>query len=244
MNKLKFLALISIVLMIVSCKDEDPVNPVGDTFDPAYNASIDAANFVAVVQNPFHPLSVGSTFTYSSQTVDGTERVEIEVLAETRLIKGITCTVLRDIAYLNNEIIEVTYDWFAQDKDGNVWYFGEDVDNYVAGVVDNHDGSWEAGVNGAEPGIVMLANPIIGLHYRQEFYKDEAEDRGEVVSRNETITTLAGTFVGCVKIRETNALDADFLEYKYYAPNVGLVKVDVVVGSTTVSEELTAYDVK
>ena len=102
------------------------------------------------------------------------------------------------------------------------------VDNYVNGVIDNHYGSWEAGVDGAEPGIMMAADPAPGLYYRQEHYIGEAEDQAEVIGNNESITVPAGTFKNCIKIRETNPLDPSFLEYKYYASGVGLVKVEKI----------------
>lgn len=242
MNKVIILILASLSAMLTqSCNDEDVI-PFNDTFDPDYNVLINPDNFVNTIDNSFLPLIAGSTFTYIGETEDGIERVEIEVLTETKIVSGITCTVVLDRAYLNNELIEETYDWFAQDIHGNVWYFGEYVDNYINGVVANHDGSWETGVDGAEPGFVMLGNPLIGLHYRQEFYRGEAEDRGEVVSTNETVTVAAGTFTNCIKIRETNALDPDFLEFKYYAPGVGQVKVEVIDEPVEI-EELTAFDI-
>lgn len=234
--------VIMLCTVINSCSDEG-VGPVKDTFNPDYVAQINPVNFVSVIDNPFLPLSVGSTFTYTGVTEDGEEKVDVEVLAETKVIMGITCTVVRDRAYLDGEIIEDTYDWFAQDKDENVWYFGEAVDNYVNGVIDNNDGSWMAGIDGAEPGIVMLGNPVPGLHYRQEYYKGEAEDRGEVVSKNETVSVGAGTFTGCLKVRETNPLEKNFLEYKYYAPGVGLIKVEVI-DDPIETEELVTYDIK
>ena len=159
-------------------------------------------NFVRTIDNPFLVLTPGSTFIYTGETEEGIETVEIEVLSDTRTVMGINCVVVRDKAYLEGELIEDTYDWFAQDKDGNVWYFGEDVDNYENGVIANHYGSWEAGVDGAQPGIIMLGNPVIGLKYRQELYSGEAEDQGEVVANNESVQVAIGTFNGCLKIEE------------------------------------------
>ena len=133
------------------------------------------------VTNSFLPLTPGSTFSFRTETDKGSEIGEIEILNETKTILGITCTVVKDRVYLNNQLIEDTYDWFAQDKNGNVWYMGEQVDNYVNGVIDNHYGSWEAGLDGAEPGIMMAADPAPGLYYRQEHYLGQAEDQAEVV---------------------------------------------------------------
>lgn len=241
MNKLRFLSLtIATVIMAISCVREDPSPKV---FDLDYMSHIYPSNFVSTINNTFLPLKPGSAFIYNAETDEGMERVEIEVLMETRIVMGITCVVVRDKAFLENQLIEDTYDWFAQDKDGNVWYFGEDVDNYEDGVIANHYGSWEAGVDGAEPGIIMLGNPVTGLHYRQEYYIGEAEDEGEIVSKNESVIVAAGTFNGCLKIKETNPLDPEFLEYKYYAKGVGLIKVEKIATPVEV-EELVSFDIK
>jgi len=229
-----------LITAICCIKNGDPAPAI---FDLDYMAHIYPANFVSTIDNPFLPITVGSTYTYTTETDQGTERSEVEVLPQTRVVMGITCSVVRDRVSLNDEIVEDTYDWFAQDKDGNVWYFGEIVDNYINGVVDNHYGSWEAGVDGAEPGVIMLGNIVLGLHYRQERYIGEAEDEGEVVSKNETVTVPGGTFTGCIKIEETNPLDPDFLEYKYYAPGVGLLQVEKI-GEPIEVEELISFDVK
>lgn len=228
------------LITTIRCTTNDPAPAI---FDLDYMAHIYPANFVSTIDNPFLPITVGSRYTYTTETDEGTERTEVEVLPQTKVVMGITCTVVRDRVFLNGEIVEDTYDWFAQDKDGNVWYFGEIVDNYVNGVVDNHYGSWEAGVDGAEPGVIMLGNIVLGLHYRQEHYIGEAEDEGEVISKNETVTVPGGTFTGCIKIEETNPLDPDFLEYKYYASGVGLLKVEKIADPIEI-EELISFDVK
>ncbi len=243
MKNILFTATIIVLSFLKTGCSKEGVSPFKDTLNPDYMAVIDPADFTDIVDNSFSPFTVGSTFTYIGEKEEGTERIEIEVLDETKIILGIKCTVVRDRAFLNEMIIEDTFDWFAQDKDGNVWYFGEQVDNYVNGVIDNHDGSWEAGVDGAEPGFLMLGQPVPGLHYRQEFYKGIAEDRGEVVSKNATVSVKAGTFTGCIKIRETNALEPDFLEFKYYAPGVGLIKVEAIDDPVEV-EELVSYNIK
>ncbi len=241
MNKIKILSGLLLLLAVLSCNDE--VNPKREALNGDYMAQIYHANFVATITNSFLPLTPGSRFNFSTQTDKGLETGEFEILQETKVILGITCTVVKDKVYLNNQIIEDTYDWFAQDKSGNVWYMGEQVDNYVNGVVDNHYGSWEAGVDGAEPGIIMAADPAPGLYYRQEHYLGQAEDQAEVVANNETITVSAGTFKNCIKIRETNPLDPSFLEFKYYAPAIGLVKVEKIAEPVEI-EELVTYEIK
>ena len=115
---------------------------------------------------------------------------------------GVTTLVVRDREWLNDQMAEDTRDWVAQDKDGNVWYFGEAVDNYEDGKLVDHDGSWEAGVDGALPGIVMLSNPKAGDTYRQEYYPGKAEDMGTVVAVGKKVTVPQGAFEDCVQIRD------------------------------------------
>jgi len=226
---------------VISCHDE--VSPRREALNGDYMSQVYPENFVSRVTNSFLPLTPGSTFSFRTETDKGSEIGEIEILNETKTILGITCTVVKDRVYLNNQLIEDTYDWFAQDQNGNVWYMGEQVDNYVNGVIDNHYGSWEAGVDGAEPGIMMAADPAVGLYYRQEHYLNQAEDQAEVVGSNESITVPAGTFKNCIKVRETNPLDPSFLEYKYYASGVGLVKVEKIADPPEV-EALQSYEIK
>ena len=225
----------------VSCHDE--VSPGREALNGDYTSQIYPGNFVSRVTNSFLPLTPGSTFRFRTETSKGSEIGEIEILKETKIVLGITCTVVKDRVYLNSQLMEDTYDWFAQDKNGNVWYMGEQVDNYVNGVIDNHYGSWEAGIDGAEPGVMMAADPSPGLCYRQEHYLGQAEDQAEVVGNNQVITVPAGAFNNCIKIRETNPLDPSFLEYKYYASGVGLVKIEKIADPVEI-EELVSYEIK
>lgn len=136
---------------------------------------------------------------------------------------GVTTVVVRDTVRLDGEIIEDTFDWFAQHRDGSVWYFGEDTHEYEGGVPVNAAGAWEAGIDGAQPGIVMPAEPAVGDSYRQEFYEGEAEDEAEVLALGETVTVSFGTFDDTVKTADTTPLEPGVLEHKYYARGVGLV---------------------
>ena len=131
-----------------------------------------------------------------------------------------------------SEMVEDTFDWFAQDKDGNVWYFGEDVSNYEDGELADKDGSWEAGVDGALPGIVMYADPAthIGETYRQEYYQGEAEDMAQVVSLGESVSTASGDYENCLMTKEWTPLEPGFSEHKYYAPGIGMVLEAIVEG--------------
>jgi hypothetical protein len=151
------------------------------------------------------------------------ERIEMEVLAETRVVMGVECVVVRDTASAGGEVIEDTWDWYAQDEDGNVWYLGEDTAEYEGGEVVSTEGSWEGGVDGARPGIIMPAEPAVGDVYRQEFYPCEAEDMGEIVGLDESVTVPAGTFDGCLQTRDYTPLDPDVSEHKYSCPGAWTV---------------------
>jgi len=188
-----------------------------------YNPVINPRDFVSRVSNRYFRLRPGAIFTYEKRTSKGTERTEIEVTGQTKRVLGVLTTVVRHRGWLNGQLREDARDWYAQDRRGNVWYFGEEVDNYENGRLKDHSGSWEAGVNGAKPGIVMLNEPIVGLTYRQEYYKGEAEDMGTVIALNRTVSTAAGTFRGCLQTRDWSLIDKTVNEYKYYCPQVGFL---------------------
>jgi hypothetical protein len=188
-----------------------------------YNPRINPRNFVSRVSNRYFRLRPGTVFIYEKRIPGGTERTEIEVTGQRRRVLGVLTTVVRHRGWLNGQLKEDARDWYAQDRRGNVWYFGEEVDNYENGRLKDHSGSWEAGVNGAKPGIVMLRDPIVGLTYRQEYYRGQAEDMGTVIALNRTVRTAAGTFRGCLQTRDWSLIDTTVREYKYYCPQVGFL---------------------
>jgi hypothetical protein len=188
-----------------------------------YHPEIDPENFVDYIDNPYLPMVPGTTFIYEAETEDGTERIEVYVTHETREILGVECTVVRDTVTLDGELIEDTFDWFAQDVEGNVWYFGELSMEYEDGELVGLEGSWEAGEDGAKPGIIMLSDPQVGEYYRQEFALGEAEDIGGVLSLTETATVPYGVFMNCLMTEDFTAIEPDDLENKFYATDVGLV---------------------
>jgi hypothetical protein len=193
----------------------------------AYNPSIEPAQFVTGVDNKFFPLVPGTVYDYDVQETD--ETVRVTVTAQTRVVMGVTCMVVHDVASAGGVIIEDTFDWYAQDVDGNVWYFGEDTTAFEGGT-SSKEGSWEAGVEGAKPGIVMLGTPKVGERYRQEYFEGEAEDEGEVLSIDASVAVAYGSFTGCVQTRDFTALDPDVEENKYYCPMVGEVRAMVTKG--------------
>jgi hypothetical protein len=189
-----------------------------------YAPEIDPGRFSAVVDNPFFPLGRGTTFSYS--TPDGDERVEIVVTDQTRDVMGVACVVVESREYEDDELVEVTLDWYAQDAGGSVWYFGEDTRAYGEDGTESSAGSWEAGVDGAEPGIIMPGAPVLGEPYRQEYYAGHAEDMGQVVRLDGSVAVPYGTFSDALVTRDWTPLEPDVSEHKYYVRDVGLVLED------------------
>ena len=209
-----------------------PRNPAAFVEGAPYRQTIDPADFVAGVDHPFLPFVVGSKWVY-----DGDEHVEVEVLPETRLILGVPATVVRDQVFVDGELAEDTLDWYAQDRDGNVWYFGEKTAEYENGKVTSTEGSWEAGVDGALPGIIMLAQPHVGDEYRQEFYEGEAEDLGAITAVTGSITVPAGSWSGAdvLVTEEWTPLEPDVREQKTYARGVGVVETRQIKGGDEIA---------
>jgi len=224
---------------------EDPYNPDIGSLTFILPASINAGN-----ANPYFPLVPTYMWTYKTR-VGGvvTETITVEVLAgETVNIEGVDCVVVHDIVYegdLDNpaddpdEIIEDTYDWYGQQDDGTVWYFGEfslatqECDEETGELCEefyDDEGSWRAGFDGAKPGIIMFADPsdplLPGTVFRQEYALGDAEDVGEVINFNEeTVVVPAGTFnANVLKSKDYTPIEPDVYEYKYYAPGVGVIK--------------------
>ncbi len=199
--------------------------------DGEYSPEINPEDFVEEIDNPYFPLVPGTTFVYEGESDEGDPlRTEVYVTDETRVVMGVTTTVVRESEYEDDELEEETFDWYAQDKDGNVWYFGEDSKEYDEGEVVSTAGSWEAGVDGALPGIIMLGDLQEGDAYYQEFYPGEAEDQAEVVSLTESVTVAYGSFEDCLKTKEWNPLEPGEEENKFYAPGVGLLLEEEVKG--------------
>jgi hypothetical protein len=145
------------------------------------------------------------------------------VLDETREVMGIETRVVHDVVTEDGELVEDTYDWYAQDADGNVWYFGEDTKEFENGKVATTAGSWEAGVDGGLPGVLVPGSPEVGMTYRQEYYAGEAEDAASVLSVDEKVQVTFGSFDQVLMTKDFTLLDPDVLEHKFYAPHVGLV---------------------
>ena len=205
-----------------------PVIDPGDVGD--YKPVLDPADFVDVIDNPYMPLLPGSRWVYEGTSDGEAERIEVVVTDERKTILGISAVVVRDTVTINGELVEDTFDWFAQDRDGAVWYLGEATEEYENGKVISTAGAWEAGVDGALPGVVMPATPKVGDAFRQEFYAGEAEDMAEVIAVSATEVVAGEPLADLVTTRDWTPLDPGVIELKHYAPGIGLVLEEKVAG--------------
>ena len=171
-------------------------------------------------------MAVGTVWVYR----EGDQRVEVTVTDRTRAVMGVETRVVHDLVTENGVPVEDTFDWYAQDDDGNLWYFGEDTTEFEDGEPVGHGGAWEAGVDGALPGIVLPAEPEVGMTYRQEYYAGEAEDRAKVLSVDEAVSVPFGDFTSALQTEDTTPLEPDVVEHKFYARDVGPVLAVTVKG--------------
>ena len=196
----------------------------------SYSPSIDPANFVATVDNRYWPLKPGTGFHYQGVRGKTPQTDDELVTPQTKRILGISCTVVRDTVSEHGRPIERTFDWYAQDKQGNVWYRGEDALELSPGRFDKARDSWEAGVNGAKPGIIRPGNPQLGDSYRQEYYPPgEALDQAHVLGYSGTVKVPYGSFKRSLVTSEFSPLEPQ-TEQKYYVAGVGEIEERVVKG--------------
>jgi len=194
--------------------------------------SPDAGDFVDRVDNRWFPLEPGTVWTYRGTGDEGGHTEVVTVTDRTRVVQGVTTTVVHDVTTdADGKRVEDTFDWYAQDVDGNVWYFGEDTTSYERRRPST-EGSWEAGVDGAEAGLVMAAHPRVGDGYEQEHLAGVAEDRARVLSLAELRTVPLAEYDDLVQVEETSPLEPGVVERKYYASGVGLVLEETVAGGS------------
>lgn len=203
---------------------------------------LDPADFTTRIDNPYWPMRPGTRWVYRETDTDGAKlRVVVRVTDEVkRIANGIDARVVRDTVTESGVLVEDTWDWYAQDRAGNVWYLGERTREYEDGRLVSTEGSFEAGVDGAQAGVVMPARPRPGLAYRQEHYEGHAEDRASVVSIREQAEVSAGHYRHVLMTREVNPLEPGSLEFKFYARGVGPVLAIAVSGGSD-REELVSF---
>jgi hypothetical protein len=190
--------------------------------------------FVRHVDNLYFPLRPGTTFTYRGK-LDGKPATDVvTVTRRTKTILGVPITVVRDRVLVRGEVVEDTFDWFAQDASGNVWYFGEDTKEFENGRVVTTQGSWQAGVHNARAGVFMPAVPRVGRTLKQEDAKNVAEDCSRVVALNAAVTTPFVSSRRALKTEEFSLLERGVLDNKFYVRGIGLVKEQTVQGGSDV----------
>lgn len=231
------LTLVPLLVLAAACGGGDDALPQGS--EPV---ELDPADFVAEIDNSYWPMRPGTAWVYRETDAEGTvQRVDVTVTDRTKTILGIAAVVVHDVVTQDGELIEDTYDWYAQDTSGNVWYLGEATKEFENGEVTTTAGSWQAGVDGAQPGIIVPADPEVGMTYRQEYYAGEAEDEGEILSLDERAEVPFGPFDNVLMTKDTTPLDPDVLEHKFYAEGVGPVLVLGLSGGGG-REELVSYE--
>ena len=183
---------------------------------------VNQADLAPTGNNPYITIQPGRVL----KLAHGNDRLTVSILPDPKTVDGVATGVLEEREEKDGQLIEVSRNYFATDPHtGDVYYFGEDVDNYKDGKIINHDSAWLAGEKGARFGLMMPGKPKVGDKFYQEIAPKVALDRVEIVSVDETVKTPAGTFHHCVHLRETTPLDPD-VSHKYYAPGVGMIKDD------------------
>jgi hypothetical protein len=198
-----------------------------------YHPQIDPAHFGRKIDNRYLPFLPGTRTVAKGVAENGnTPQRDAQLVTDRKhKIDGVKCVVVRDTISSRGKPVERTFDWYTQDKHGNVWYFGENSKEYRHGRWVQSDGSWEAGVHGAQPGVMMMAHPKRGVAYRQEYYRGHAEDQAKVLGKTATVTVPAGTYRHTIGTKETSRLEPGVAERKWYAPGVGEIRSQDVKGS-------------
>lgn len=214
--------------------DEEAMGDMAEDADSAEGTMeesdliVDPTDFEYGAQNSYFPLVPGTTFVLEGESDGEDIRVEMYITGQTKEILGVTTTVVREREWEDGELVEDTFDWYANDNEGNVWYFGEDSKEYDDGNIVSTAGSWESGIDGARPGILMKADPQVGDKYQQEYYEGEAEDMAEVLSLDASVTVEYGSFDDCLQTKEWTPLEPGVEENKFYASGVGLLLEEAV----------------
>jgi hypothetical protein len=203
-------------------------------------AHLDPAELTSRIDHPYWPMRPGSRWVYREAGAGGSRRIEVTVTNRTRTVMGVQARVVHDVATEDGEVTEDTYDWYAQDADGNVWYLGEDTRQLADGRVTSTEGSWQAGVDGAQPGILLPARPRPGMAYRQE-YGAGARDTAAVLSLHQRAKVPSGLFDHVLVTKEFTPLEPKLLEHDFFALGVGPV-LSVAVAGGSDREELLSFE--
>jgi hypothetical protein len=221
-----------------SAAEQSGTNTFPQSTEPA---DLNPADFTLEIDNPYFPLPVGARWVVRVTDPEGLEQRQVITVTDhtKRIADGVVARVVHDVVNEDDKAVEITDDWYAQDKDGNVWYFGEDTVSFENGKNDT-SGSFEAGVSGADAGVIMPAHPEVGMTYREEYYAGHAEDRSKVLSLDEQAEVPFGHFTDVLLTKDYTPLEPDVLEYKLYAKGIGQVLAQTVSGGSE-REELISF---
>jgi len=243
------LAALALTALCAACTDDATRSTSSATPSPtpspssAYSVDILPADFSPEVTNPWFPLTPGTTLVYEGTEGEDELRELYEVVSETQQVEGVVCRVVLDRVYVDGELEETTRDYYAQHKDGSVWYFGEDTATLTdGGRMESTDGTWHFGEAGALPGVFMPAVPAVGDTHRQEYYPGHAEDFFEVVDLSVRVRTPYRSFPSALLTKEWSPLEPEFLGAKYYVKGIGQVREVTLKGSP--KEELLLVEVR
>ena len=239
-------ATVLLAVSLAGCSADDDPEQTPDAAASGYTEfTFDASDFSTDITNPYWPMPVGARWVYSeSEPGEPEQRVVVTVTDRTKTVAaGVEARVVHDVVTEDGELVEDTFDWYAQDGAGNIWYLGEATTEFEDGRAVTTEGSWEAGVDGAEAGVLIPADPEPGMSYRQEFLAGEAEDEAEVLSTSEPVEAAAGRYTDALLTRETTALEPRGAELKFFAPGVGPVLVLQTSGGASREELLSVRGV-
>jgi hypothetical protein len=223
-------AVVALCVIAAAACGGDSAQSLPTGADPV---ELDPTDFTTTIDNPYWPMAPGSRWVYRETDAEGAEqRVVVTATDRTKSILGIEARVVHDVVTEDGQVREDTYDWYAQDGDGNVWYLGEDTKEYEDGRLKSTEGSWQAGVDGAQPGILLPGRPKPGLGYRQEYKHGEAEDAAKVLSLDARAGVPYGSFRQLLLTEETTPLEPGLVEQKFYARGVGPVLAITVSGGS------------
>jgi hypothetical protein len=242
-------ALLPALVLAAGCGSDDDNSASADTQagtstfpQSSEPANLDPADFTTNIDNPYFPLPVGARWEISVTDQEGLQQHEVITVTDQtkKIADGVEARVVHDVVSEDGKPVEVTYDWYAQDSEGNVWYFGEDTTEYLDNGKQDTSGSFEAGVNGADAGIAMLAHPEAGATYREEYYKGHAEDRSRVLALGQQAEVPFGHYTDVLLTEDYTPIEPDVLELKFYAKGIGQVLAQTVSGGSE-REELISY---
>ena len=236
---LRSVVLAIAVLALTACggssKSSSGSTPLPQGTKPA---KLDPSNFTTEIDNPYWPMRPGSHWVYRELEDGEAQRVDVTVTDRTKVLGGITARVVHDQVTRKGQVIEDTFDWYAQDSDGNLWYLGENTKEYENGKLKSTEGSWAYGVDGAQPGVVVPADPKQGMRYREEYYAGHAEDAAEVLNVGSQVQVPYGRYQDAMVTRNYSSLEPTVEEMKLYAKGVGPVMELLVSGGSGRTELL------